>query len=205
MNRLLLLFALAIFLGCSGESPDVKPTSARPEPPSDLVLGDGEFTFPGEVDYAGELWQRASQMKTEPTGYLFLYTAANRDDVLVYHLFPPENQIRRHIAQAVANDDTKTWTPDGISESITKNNFRVVTELSFGKRHGLHRIFTNDGTKVVEIPYREDVISGNAKGWYADGKPKWEATLTDGKVVESIAWDKEGEIIEDFDFRKVLP
>lgn len=206
MNRALLLVVLALLFGCSSEvKPNTESKASVPETPADLVLDEGKYLFPGEMDFQGFSWQRQSQVKTDSEGYLFLYASPYRNDVVLYHLFPPGSKIRRHISQAVPNDETKFWTPEGVSETITDGGFQVVTAFKAGKRNGANSVASEAGVKLLEVTYVDDVLDGRAKGAYPDGSPKWEAVLKMGDVIESKGWDQGGNVTEGFDVRELLP
>lgn len=206
MNRVFLLVVFALLFGCSPEvKPNTESKASVPETPADLVLEEGKYLFPGEIDFEEFSWQRQSQVKTDSKGYLFLYASPYRNDVVLYHLFPPGNKIGRHIAQAVPNDETQTWTPEGVSETITDSGFHIVTTFKAGKRNGTHSVTSETGVKLVEATYVDDVFDGPAKGSYADGAPKWVAVLRAGEIVSSTAWDGDGKVKESFDVEDALP
>lgn len=207
MNRFALLVVLSMLLGCSSEAlepkspqdattgtPEPAASTGAPEIPEDLTLEDGAYQFPGEIVFDGMSWTRAKEKAVGSDGRLYIYVSPYREDVLFFHQFPPGHVLKDRKVLMVADHQTQAWKAEGPSEATARSGNRISTAFAGDKQNGVHRIVNPDGHLLLEMTYVNGVLNGPTRGSYSDSGIHWEAWFEDGKVVESTAWDREGNV-----------
>lgn len=150
-------------------------------------------------------WTRAKEKDVGSDGRLFVYFSPYREDALFYHQFPPGHVLKERKVLMVADHPTQTWKAEGPSTATARSGNRISTTFAGDKQNGVHRIVNPEGRLLLEMTYVEGVLNGPTRGSYSDSGIHWEAWFEDGKVVESTAWDREGNVVVGFDVQEALP
>ena len=105
----------------------------------------------------------------------------------------------------VADHQTQAWKAEGPSTATARSGNGIRTSFSNDEQNGVHRIVNPDGHLLLEMTYVNGVLNGPTRGSYSESGIHWEAWFEDGKVVDSTAWDREGNVVEGFDVQEALP
>jgi antitoxin component YwqK of YwqJK toxin-antitoxin module len=90
----------------------------------------------------------------------------------------------------------------GIGYHVDKDK-KIISEQSYfeGMRWGFSRKWRDNNTLKEEYSWRYDGPNGNCKKYYLDGQLKEDFFADHGIVVLRKKWNKEGDLIEDFNLK----